>query len=535
MAQQTGWQKDGHQQLWQSLLTRQKYYDIVVIGGGITGAGIAREAVRHGQKVLLVERQDFAWGTSSRSSKMVHGGLRYMAQGDFKTTRDSVHERERLLQEAPGLVQLMTYAMPHYKGQFPPAFLFNALLWLYDLFAGKKYRHYSNSKEFLQENPFLQEQGLLGATQFVDAVTDDSRLVMRVLHEASAAGADCINYVAANKLIFNEGQVVGVSVENTLTQETLDILAPVVINATGAWVDELRSQLHKKPIIRPARGSHLVVAAELLPAQQSLTILHPEDKRPIFIYPWEGRTVIGTTDIDHGSIANTEVSISVNEYNYLLALIKHYFPKVNIGTGDIISSFSGVRPLISSGALNPSKEKRNHSVWYDSGLVSVSGGKLTTFRLIAQDTLARARAHLPSWQPAADKQVLHSCSCQHPQFQQLPQATQQRLLGFYGQQLAEMFAAAAAKDLEFILDTPMLWIELRFAARHEMVQHLDDLLLRRTRLGLLLRNGGEACFGEIETICTQELGWDAKRWNSELERYQSIIRRFYSLPLELLD
>lgn len=526
------WHFEGHKVAWQNLQTNPKHWDVIVVGGGITGAGIAREAARRGLAVLLLERQDFAWGTSSRSSKMVHGGLRYMAQGDFQTTRHSVHERERLLKEAPGLVDLMHYVMPHYRQQFPPAILFNLLLLCYDFFAGKRYRRYFTAKAYLERVPFLKKQGLNGVTQFADAVTDDSRLVMRVLHEAVKDGATCLNYVAVTQLLKEQGQVTGVEIRNELNQESLTVQADVVINATGAWVDELRGQLNRPKKIRPARGSHVIIAAERLPVTESFTILHPDDKRPIFVYPWEGRTVLGTTDIDHGALGNTEASMSQKELEYLLKLTQIYFPQQKISAKDVIASFSGVRPLVSSGALNPSKEKRNHSVWLEDGLVSVSGGKLTTFRLIALDTLEKAKHRIKHWpNQRFPKTLFTPINFQSELLNTLPQAIQKRLLGFYGHQAQDLLAYARVGELEQIQGLPILWAELRWSLANECVQHLDDLLLRRTRIGLLLEQGGEAVLSKVQELCRDELGWDDARWQKEKARYQSIWQAHYSLPV----
>lgn len=510
---------------WQRL--GQQTWDMLVIGGGITGAGIALEATRAGLSVLLVERQDFAWGTSSRSSKMVHGGLRYMAQGDIQTTRHSVQERELLLAQAPGLVDLMHYAMPHYRKQFPPAFLFNALLLCYDVFARKRYRRYFGAKEYLATAPYLEAKGLVGVTQFADAVTDDSRLVMRVLHEAQREGALCLNYVAANRLHFHQDRVVGAQLENVGTGETIDVTATVVVNASGAWADELRAQVGGEAKIRPARGSHIIVPHLRLPVSTSFTILHPQDRRPIFVYPWLGATVIGTTDIDNGKVENREASISQSEFEYLLQLVNAYFPSANIRTQDVISSFAGVRPLISSGALTPSKEKRNHSIWLEKGLISVSGGKLTTFRLIALDVLKAARPFFPKLNNTVKNTVLFHVQNTLPErFLKLSKTVQRRLLGCYGLELGTLLAKAEETELEPIGDTPFLWAELRFSAT-ELVVHLDDLLLRRTRLGLLLAQGGLEFSAHIQRICQQELHWDDSRWQQEVERYQRILDTYY--------
>lgn len=519
------------QNTWNTIKSEQ--WQMVVVGGGITGAGIALEAARQGLKVLLVERVDFAWGTSSRSSKMVHGGLRYMAAGDFKTTRDSVHERERLLNEAPGLVDLMTYAMPHYKKQFPTPFIFNVLLWGYDLFSGKRYRKFVKPAEFSTRYPLLKKEQFLGATTFADAVTDDSRLVMRVLHEAVAAGACCLNYVSAEQLLKEHDKVVGITLKDQFTADTLDIHADVVVNATGVWVDELRNQLVNEHKIRPSRGSHIVLPAERLPVGDSLTILHPDDQRPIFIYPWHGRTVVGTTDIDDGKIKNKEADISSSELTYLLKLVGHYFPDANINKSDVIATFAGVRPLINSGALLPSKEKRSHSVWENKGLVSVSGGKLTTFRLIAQDTLKAAEKYIDDFKlKQFSDYVFTPQQTQKTSAEITNTVIDKRLRGHYGIQYPLVIEQIVSEGTDTGLGDWMLWGELRWIAEHESIQHLDDLLLRRSRAGLLLKEGGleREFIGKVKEICQQALKWSDERWQAEHERYSRLLNAYYRLP-----
>ena len=514
-------------------------WDLIVAGGGITGAGIAREAARRGQRVLLVDRQDYAWGTSSRSSKMVHGGLRYIAAGDIKTTMHSVSERERLMNEAPGLVDQMSYLMAHYKGGFPGPFVFNSLLCIYDFFAGKKYRKFYKPEEFEFLSPLINNHELIGGTQFADAVTDDSRLVIRVLREAQENGADVINYVGVKSLIKENDEkgskVVGAVLENSETGEVYSINASVVINATGAWGDQLRGEVSDEKNIRPSRGSHIVVPSWRLPVGSAFTAIHPDDKRPIFIFPWEGRTVIGTTDIDNKGIDNSETSMTRDELLYLMKVANFQFPKAELQEQDIISSWAGVRPLVSSGALNPSKEKRDHSVWNDNGLVTVSGGKLTTFRLIALDVLNVASQYLPGFD-AEDfgANIFTSYEIKHPSFIKLPSYLQKRLQGHYGMDGDKLLSQAeqVQQDDEYdvIPGALAMWAELRWSARNEAVVHLDDLLLRRTRVGLLVEKGGLVFEEKIKQICCEELKWSDDHWQQERERYQGIWNKFYSIP-----
>ena len=547
-------QANQHQQRQQALapLARSEPWDMLIIGGGITGAGIAREAARRGLAVLLIEQKDFAWGTSSRSSKMVHGGLRYIASGDYKTTLLSVRERERMLSEASGLVNEMHYVMPHYKGKFPPPWIFNTLLRIYDGLAGKRYSKYFKKDAFLQLNPHIKQEKFLGASQFSDAVTDDSRLVMRVLDEAINDGAQAINYLKAESLITNEqGLVTGATLKDTSSEDngkSYDVYAKVVVSATGAWADTLRMQasaqtkqsFHKQ--IRPSRGSHLVVSQERLPLNQAYTFLHPVDKRAVFVFPWENRTVLGTTDLDHPPLDDNEVGITNEEVDYLLAATNNLFDNVDISRKDVISSWAGVRPLISDSGngkrVGPSKEKRDHSVWLDNNLVTVSGGKLTTFRLIALDVLKICQQVLAFNE--ADSKELGSLNTEvfsnqpptNPKFSTLTPLLQQRLQGFYGLQLDALLELAHDDDLAYVTDSNTIWAEIRFAVRFEQVIHLDDLLLRRTRLGLILPHGAMTPLisDRLKQICQQELGWNEQKWQQEVERYTQLWQCYYHLP-----
>ncbi len=515
-----------------STIKKTSSWDMLVIGGGITGAGIAREAARQGFNVLLLEQKDFAWGTSSRSSKMVHGGLRYLATGNLKLTSHSVKERERLMSEAPGLVDLQTYSWPHYKKKFPGPIVFNTLLAMYDFFAGKRYRYFKNKEETLYDLPGISDKGLLGATRFADALTDDARLVMRVLQEARRDGASVLNYCKVDGLLKESGKVIGVKVTDSVSGEPYDISAKVVINATGAWADQLRGELGKEKKIRPLRGSHLILPNWRLPSSQVISLSHPVDGRSMFVYPWEGMTVVGTTDLDSPEADLTEPSIQKEEVQYLLDAVNHLYPRLKITRNDIISSFAGVRPIVSGGARNPSSEKRDHSIWDDNGLISVSGGKLTTFRLIALDVLKTAGNYLEKIDGKDHGKSIFT------QVENIPTALKRlgaywsrRLTGFYGQDV-QALCDCANGDWALVPGSKTFWAQIRFAARSENVVHLDDLLLRRTRVGLFLRSGGADFEGRLKAICQQELHWSDMQWQSEWSRYQELWHKSYSIPAQ---
>ena len=518
--------------LWQSLADGEQEWDLVVVGGGIIGAGILREAARRGLKVLLVEQRDYAWGTSSRSSKMVHGGLRYISHGDIKLTRDSLRERERLLREAPGLIERMGYHFTLRKGQFPGRIPFSLVLWLYDKLAGIKDHRYFSNASIKNHYQGISVDGLTGAMYYTDTVTDDARLVLRVLQESIAAGGAAINYTRAQSLIKHQGQVAGVVLQNVESGAQLEVRCKAVINATGAWADRLRNEVNPEKRIRPLRGSHLVFARKTLPVNDSLSLLHPMDKRPVFIFPWEGTTVVGTTDLDHQDDTDQEASINTRELDYLLEIVHLMFPDNKITQSDIISTWSGVRPVIGSEkSTDPSKERRDHAVWVDSGLVTVSGGKLTTFRLIALDALAAAEPALGdvSVREASDA-IFQAPEIDVEQIDAADRQWAQRLIGRYGNYAKALLEQASIEERQRIGATQFCLAECRWAARHEAVVHLDDLLLRRTRLGSLLEQGGEVLFPALQAICATELHWDNDRWQIEEARYRDIWRKHYYLP-----
>lgn len=366
-------------------------FDVVVVGGGVTGAGIAREASGSGLRTLLVEQRDFAWGTSGRSSKMIHGGLRYLGSGHPALTRAALRERNRLLREAPGLVQQLPFLLPHRKGVFPGPRAFRLLLWLYDHMAGTHSRRRLAPHELPLWVPGLQQKDLLGGSLFLDAVTDDARLVMRLLHEAGRDGALCLNYVRALSVLRESGRVCGLRLQDEAGQRTFEVETPLVINATGAWVTDLQQQENAiSPMrIRPLRGSHLVLPWSRLPVSCAVSFLHPVDHRPVFVFPWAGTTVLGTTDCDHSQPLTQEPAISCAEVQYLLTIADELFPDARISPRDVISAWAGVRPVVSDGrSRSPSRESREHVLQHDSGLVSIAGGKLTTFRPMARQALA---------------------------------------------------------------------------------------------------------------------------------------------------
>jgi len=550
--------------------------DILVIGGGIAGAGVALEAARRGLAVMLVEARDFAWGSSSRSSKLVHGGLRYLREGAFGLTLESVRERGRLLHDAPGLVEPQRFLMGHYAGRQPTRRTLGLGLAIYDAMAGARTRSFHSSAEVRALAPHLATEGLLGASGYLDAKTDDARLVLRVLQEAQRHGARVFNRAAVKSLLragdvdaplsslaaegvaaVAPGTVVGARIEGA--GFTGRVRARCVVNATGFWADGVRRGLGA-PMLRPLRGSHLVFPLWKLPVAQSVSLLHPRDGRPVFATPWEGVALVGTTDLDHADDPDIEPRITPGETAYLLEALRAAFPRLDLRACDAVCSFAGVRPVVDerTAGRDPSKAPREHVVRDEQGLVTVTGGKLTTFRVNALDALRHAAAHLaarpqragfapslsageaPDHEPhaamSADDFAYRASDPilaplpDSPALAALPHGLRTRLLGRHGAQAAALLRESAPADVDVVPGTATPWAELHWALRHEQVRFLDDLLLRRTRLGLLLPDGAAALLPRLEPVAREALRWSAGEWRDQCERYARLIAQCYSVP-----
>lgn len=516
-------------------------WDIVVVGGGITGAGILREAARLKLRALLVEQRDFAWGTSSRSSKLVHGGLRYLKTGQVALTRASVQGREQLMAEGPGLVDPLGFLLAQYEGDGAGRLVYGAGLTVYDLLALQWSHRYYSPADFQMMAPYITPSGLLGGFHYQDAQTDDARLVLRVLREATADGGVALNYVRAAELINDAaGEVTGLRLNDMLDGRTTEARARVVINATGAWADGLRVQVGADKRIRPLRGSHLIFPAWRFPVAQAVSFMHPIDGRPVFAFPWEGVTLVGTTDVDCPPPLDMDPCITAEEVAYLMAAVSAQFPALDLSLDDVIATFAGIRPVIGSGKADPSEESRDHVLWQENGLLTVTGGKLTTFRQIARQALEQVCERIDSpdagtgksrmAQLHEDAPVLNPVEDSLPGGDALPAETRRRLLGRYGADAAMLIAAAGPHELELIPGTSALWAELRWSAMAEAVAHLDDLLLRRVRLGLLLPRGGGEHLARIREIVQAELAWDDARWEAEVAAYKALVSAAYGLP-----
>ncbi|QHJ71063.1 glycerol-3-phosphate dehydrogenase/oxidase [Planococcus halotolerans] len=363
-------------------------FDLVVIGGGITGAGIALDAVSRGLSVALIEKNDFASGTSSRSTKLIHGGLRYLKQFEVKMVRDVGREREVVYENAVHVTEPQWMLLPFHKGGTFGPFTTSVGLRVYDYLAGVKKgerRQMLSADETLEKEPLLSNEGLQGGGYYVEYRTDDARLTLEILKKAAELGALCINYVKADDFLYSNGKVSGVEATDAITGHKLTVDAKKVVNAAGPWVDDIRDidSTAADKQIRLTKGVHIVVDRKTFPLRQPVYFDAP-DGRMIFAIPRDDKAYIGTTDTfydgDPAEAAATEEDVA-----YLLRAISHMFPSSGLTHSDVESTWAGVRPLVYEEGKDPSEISRKDEVWEsENGLISIAGGKLTGYRKMAE-------------------------------------------------------------------------------------------------------------------------------------------------------
>jgi glycerol-3-phosphate dehydrogenase len=356
--------------------------------------------------------------------------------------------------------------------------------------------------------------------------------VLRVLADGVTAGqgrAVALSYARAEGLLEARGRVTGVAVVDLPTGRSLEVEAKAVVSATGAWADRLRADHGRTPLLRPLRGSHLYLRADRLPLAEAVAFSHPDDHRPVFAYPWEGVTLVGTTDVDHHRSLDEEPRISLHEAGYLLRAIHAVFPDLALGPADVLSTQAGVRPVVASGKRDPSAESREHVLLREDGLLTVTGGKLTTFRPVALAALGAARRLAPDLPPCP-----RSTPVIDPvPLPELPEGVDPdawaRLVGRHGLGAAAL-ARAHPGRLAPLDGTPYLEAELEWALEREAVTHLSDLLLRRLRCGILHADGGLGLLPALEEPCRRLLGWDEARWSEEVARFRRELALAHGLP-----
>lgn len=377
-------------------------FDLLIIGGGITGAGAARDAAMRGMKVALIEAKDFASGTSSRSSKLIHGGIRYLENMEFKLVFEALSERARLFSMVPHLVHPLRFMLPLYKDSRVGMSKMGLGMWLYDalsLFQAPELHERLDAKASLQRMPILKNADLKGSYVYSDAYMDDDRLVYETLRSANEFGAVCLNYAKAQSPIFLEdGSLGGVEVCDNLDGKKIHIKAKHTISSVGPWTDELGAQFFKnwKKILRPTKGIHITLSKQRLPLSSAVVMAAEKSNRIVFGIPRHEMVIVGTTDTDYQESPD-EVVANVGDVQYLLHILGQYFPGARIQSEDIIATYAGVRPLVNDGATTEGKTSREHMILSHprGGLTFVAGGKYTTYRLMAQQTINHVLQHFP--------------------------------------------------------------------------------------------------------------------------------------------
>lgn len=365
-------------------------FDLCIIGGGITGAGTARDAASRGMKVCLIEQNDFASGTSSRSSKLIHGGIRYLENLEFGLVFEALNERHILFDIAPHLVHPLSFVLPVYKGGRVGMFKMGLGMWLYDTLAllhTPKFHERLSANGTMNKVPQLREDGLLGSYMYSDAYMDDDRLVIETLRSAHRYGGKLANYIKAGHGIFDEGgRLKALEAEDKISGKKVTIKAKHFVSTVGPWTDQFAESLFEwKKILRPSKGIHLTLSRERLPLQEAVVMATDKDSRIIFGIPRHDMVIVGTTDTDFKESPET-VHSTKDDVSYLLRIVDGYFPEAKITEGDIIASYSGVRPLVADGSSTESKTSREHVILHTQRNVTfVAGGKYTTYRRMARD------------------------------------------------------------------------------------------------------------------------------------------------------
>jgi glycerol-3-phosphate dehydrogenase len=502
-------------------LAQARSFDVAVVGGGATGLGVALDAAARGFSVVLVESHDFAKGTSSRSTKLVHGGVRYLAQGNVSLVREALRERSTLLQNAPHLAQPLPFIMPTYKWWEMP--FYGVGLTMYDALAGKAglgHTEFLGRAETLRQLPAARADGLKGGVKYWDGQFNDARLAVALARTAATHGAMLVNYCRAVNLLYDAGKVVGLACEDVETGESYKIQSRCVINATGVWVDELRQKdgaanqvpgrRATQPIVAPSQGVHVVVDREFLQADVALMVPKTADGRVLFAVPWLGKVILGTTDTPRHD-QDREPRPFKEEIDFILNESARYLRR-SPGRADIKSVWVGLRPLVKPPDEEGDQTKglsREHIVLVSrSGLVTVTGGKWTTYRAMAEDVLERCfeKSLLKRAPPGATTHLMlvggdASASAPHPSLC-LPEG----LHGYGSEQAAVQDLPGAGIEITPGLSEAMV----RFAARYEYARSVEDVLARRSRLLFLDAGLARSLAQRVGAILQQETGVDPK-------------------------
>ena len=501
-----------------------------------------------GLDVALVERNDFASGTSSRSSRLIHGGLRYLEHGHLRLVFESSSERRRLLRLAPHLVRPLAFTWPVYRGARVPRWKLRAGMLLYDLLAlfrnAGRHRGLS-AEETLEQEPALRRDGLRGGARYFDAATDDSRLTLANALDAAARGAVVVNHADVRSLAFDGGVVSGAVVTDMLTGREIPVSARAVVSAVGPWTDELRrlEDASARASVRGTKGVHIAVRRDRIGNRHALTLLSPIDSRVMFVLPAGEHAIVGTTDTPTDEPPR-EVRASEDDVAYLLRTANVFFPDARLERSDVVSAWAGIRPLVAAAyGAGPSSASREHAVARSpKGLVVVTGGKLTTYRIIAADVVDevdRVLGHPPRGTPTDDAPLPGGVMA-GPVDDEVRAATAaagdaatgERLVFAHGSAWRDVLALAIGDpDLArpLVPGLPYLRAEVVYAVRHEMALTLADILVRRMPVAFETRDNGRAAARDAARIVAPLLGWDPAQMAAAIEQYERDAGRMFDV------
>src|SRR5579884_224182 len=514
--------------------------DLVIIGGGIQGAGMAREAALRGLSVALFEKGDFAGGTSSRTSHLIHGGIRYLEQGALGLVYEAVHERYTLSRLAPHLVRLLPFLFPIYRGDARGRWKIRAGMTLYDLLAGPKKigpHRMLSAEETLAQEPDLKSEGLVGAARFYDCRMDDARLCLAVHLSAREWGASIFNYVAVTGLIRKDERVCGVRVQEVLTGAKYDIYARVVVNAAGPWVDAVcRMEGEALRRIRPIKGIHLLFPS--LTRSHAVVGSSERDRRIFFVIPWKGKSLIGATDTDfEGDLDH--VRAEQHEVASLLRETARFFPKGRLEPEEVIGRYAGVRPLIYDSRGSASEVSREGSIeWTPGGMLVLAGGKFTLFRLTAQRGVEAIVKKVPELKahprPHADPSLYGGEISSLAEFlkEEVPVARDRYrmseeairyLIGAYGTKFNAVLSLGRQEKGLLKPLTPLgfpFLAEVVYAVQTEMAKRLSDFMRRRTALALGPYKRDSSLIHQVAEQMGRELNWNREQIQREIDDYR---------------
>jgi glycerol-3-phosphate dehydrogenase len=520
--------------------------DVLVIGGGINGAGIARDAAMRGLQTVLVEQNDLGSGTSSRSSRLIHGGLRYLEEGELGLVIEANRERRTLLRIAPHLVWPVPFIFPLHRGDRIARWQLAAGMLLYDLlalFRNVRTHRMLGKRRMLDAEPMLRERGLLGGARYYDAQCDDARLVVATARSAIHHGALVSNYMAVRALERTAGRVVGAQLEDRLNGDQGVVRASVVVNATGPWADRVRrlEDAGASPLLQPTKGVHIVVDRSRLDHRDAVAFTSPIDGRVMFVLPWGDLSYIGTTDTDTVDPPD-DIRISADDLVYLLRSANSRFPSARLNMEDIRATWAGLRPLLMDRDRRAASSRpREHAIVRGSGgMLTLVGGKLTTYRSMAAQVVDQAMRELrhrdgrPRQADArTDEEPLPGGeTADLSQFRErglelgIPAASVDHLLRHYGTESAGIFNLVGADRgllRRLIPSHPSIEAEVVHAVRRELAQTVEDVLVRRFHLFYEARDHGTAAAQRVAELMGEELGWDAARIGHEAQSYRSFV------------